>query len=157
MMPTRTAHLFANLPARSQPPAAAVEYLRRPVEHARPSASLVARVIRGQRMQPTNKDIDALKGLVRWARTTEGEKELRIAALAEGLERAITALEGRHDSVTEMLLVAIHQAMVPLYGNRWVIVDPDLLDFVGRELVKRYGPNPGAARPEPRQQFKDLS
>jgi hypothetical protein len=145
---------FATLPDRMRPPREAIDYLRQPPAPMRgPTASLVERVIRGQRMQPTQKEIDALRGLARWARTSEAEDKIKIEALGEGIDRAIAELSKRHDSVTEMLLVAIHQAMVPVYGNRWEIVDADLFDFVGRELVKRYGTNPGAPRHEKRKPF----
>jgi hypothetical protein len=143
-----------SLPARRRPPAAAIAYLSRPIsdfqrENAR-AFDFQLRAAKGERMKPTRQEIEALRGLVRWARSHEGDAELRVRTLADALERAIAATENDHDSVTEMLLVAMHQALERMYGNKWRIVDQDLIDFVGQELNKRYGPNPGPPRPEPK-------
>ena len=109
-------------------------------------------------MKPTKNDLEALSGLVRWARTHDGDAELRVRSLADALDKAIAMLRERHDSVTEMLLVGIWQSMTPLgQGNRWAVVDHDMLDFVGRELVKRYGPNPGYPQQEPKSKRSTFS
>jgi hypothetical protein len=141
-----------------KPPAAALAILGRSIDEHRQRGNagerLAALALRGRRMQTTAKEIDALRGLLRWAKAHKGDEELRANVMADALEKSLIALERRHDSVTEMLLLGMWQSVAPMHGNQWSIVDPDLFDFVSKELVKRFGQNPGAPRHEPRKPFQ---
>lgn len=104
------------------------EYLARPAE---PAAPIVERP-----MPATKEDIEQLRALLRWARSTRADTLTREKQLADGLERALNYLgePDQRKNVMLWILSALRQSMRKLHGNLWVVTDRDLNDWAMRQL-----------------------
>lgn len=99
-------------------------------------------------MPATKDDIEHLKGLVRWARTTGAKKHHADNVMAEALEKAIGYLEepDRRRNIVGYVLAALHRSMRHVKdGNSdmWIVVDRELHTWAMGQIESMFPHKPG--------------
>lgn len=91
-------------------------------------------------MPATQADIAQLRGLLRWARSSNAQREPKERVLADALERAIAYLEepDERKNVVGYILNALHQSYKSMNGT-FVVRDRDLHDWAIQQINDMFG------------------
>lgn len=118
---------------------------RRATPHAR-----VWRTPEQRPMPATAPQVDDIRSVIRWAKTTKVGQASREAVLLEALEHAVTVIEQQPASLTAWIIGALHASLRKTQGM-WIVTNRALHDEALDAIEFLHSRDASAAKPATRR------